>query len=527
MPFKVNIDEGLLYKLILGFTFAAMLINLGVQPLYLEEPRRAIVAMEMLQSGNYIASTLLGEWYYNKPPVYNWILLISAQMFGGFTEFAFRFPTVLSMFAICIIMIFMGKKYLGRITYLAAPLIFICGSSLLFYFSFLAEIDIFYSLITFIGIVAIYYFGAQQKYYLLFLSVYLLCTIGFLTKGLPSLPFTAISLLVYFIDQKKWQLLFSPAHIAGIALFTLIISGYIYLYSGYNNPVKLLETFISESGDRTAASMSVMSLLRHLIVFPFDLLKDFMPAGIIILFLFRSDIRHFLLQRNDWIRYCTLIFFFNLLLYWISPGTRMRYVYPIYPFMAFILAWSYENRKELSIRQDRIFQVITGTFLLTFFLGTFAIFLIPDLDFLHYRLFLAAAAVMAFGFLFFVWWQNRSLSLALLFCSLAIGRLVFDLTVFPQRSLNSEAQRNKELAEKVISITKNDPLHLYGSSKVISYTTSFYLNKERSNAVILSDSLLSGHFYIMPASLRNKKDSIYMNSTYQNKDIVLIKHTAK
>ena len=188
MPFKIKIDEGLLYKLVLALTFASMLINLGVQPLYLEEPRRAIVAMEMLQNENYIPPCCRGEWYYNKPPVYNWILLLSTQMFGGFTEFALRFPTVLAMFAICMIMIVTGRKYIERADSLVAPLIFISGSSLLFYFSFLAEIDIFYSLITFTGMVAIYYYGAQQRYYLLFFSVYLMCTIGFLTKGLPLCP---------------------------------------------------------------------------------------------------------------------------------------------------------------------------------------------------------------------------------------------------------------------------------------------------------------------------------------------------
>ena len=526
MPFKIKIDEGLLYKLVLALTFASMLINLGVQPLYLEEPRRAIVAMEMLQNENYIAPTLLGEWYYNKPPVYNWILLLSTQMFGGFTEFALRFPTVLAMFAICMIMIVTGRKYIERADSLVAPLIFISGSSLLFYFSFLAEIDIFYSLITFTGMVAIYYYGAQQRYYLLFFSVYLMCTIGFLTKGLPSLPFTAISLLVYFIDRKKWRTLFSPAHFLGIALFIIITSGYIYLYSGYNNPVILLQTFMSESSDRTVTSNSVISLIKHFIVFPFDVLKDMMPAGIIFIFFLMRDIKHFLLPRHDLIRDFNFIFFFNFLFYWISPGTRMRYVYPIYPLLAFILAWSYENRKELSINLERIFQTATGTFLLVFFLGSSAIFFIPDLAFLNYRFFLAGAAVIAFGFLLLVWLRNKSLSLALLFCSLAIGRLIFDLTVFPQRSMNSEAQKNKDLAKKVISITKNDPLHLYGNSKVISYTTSFYLNKERGKAVILSDSLQSGHFYIMPASMRNDKDSIYMNTTYQNEDIVLIKRNA-
>ena len=55
---------------------AGMLLFLGKAPLYLEEPRRAVIAMEIAWSGNYWAPTLFGEWYYNKPPVFNWLLLV-------------------------------------------------------------------------------------------------------------------------------------------------------------------------------------------------------------------------------------------------------------------------------------------------------------------------------------------------------------------------------------------------------------------------------------------------------------------
>ena len=63
-----------------GKTFAALLflaippffINLGLLPLFADEPTRANVALEMILSGNYSVPTIGGEYYYNKPPVYNY-----------------------------------------------------------------------------------------------------------------------------------------------------------------------------------------------------------------------------------------------------------------------------------------------------------------------------------------------------------------------------------------------------------------------------------------------------------------------
>ena len=39
-----------------------------------DEAIRSLVALEMKLSGNLITPTLHGEYYYNKPPLYNWIL---------------------------------------------------------------------------------------------------------------------------------------------------------------------------------------------------------------------------------------------------------------------------------------------------------------------------------------------------------------------------------------------------------------------------------------------------------------------
>ena len=46
-----------------------------------EEPRRSIIAIEMLKSGDFAIPHIYGEIYYNKPPLYNWLIAGSMAIF--------------------------------------------------------------------------------------------------------------------------------------------------------------------------------------------------------------------------------------------------------------------------------------------------------------------------------------------------------------------------------------------------------------------------------------------------------------
>ena len=54
-----------------------LFLNLGIQPIFLEEPRRSFIAFELLHNNNFWVPTELGEHYYKKPPFFNWVLLAS------------------------------------------------------------------------------------------------------------------------------------------------------------------------------------------------------------------------------------------------------------------------------------------------------------------------------------------------------------------------------------------------------------------------------------------------------------------
>lgn len=502
---------------------AGYLLFLGKAPLFLEEPRRAIITLEMLKSHQYWALTQLGEWYYYKPPMYNWIQAPFALLGTGFQEFFLRLPTVLATFIGGWLIFRIGKEWgnpsLGR----TAALLFLTFSGILFYFSLLAEIDLVYALIAFSGILVIFYFGQRNQHWLVFLFSYLFCAIGVLTKGLPSFAFTAISLLVYYTDRRQFHQLLRLPHFAGIGLLSIILAGYAWKYSRYNNPVFLLETLVGESSERTLAGHSPTEFIIHLLQFPLEWVLDLLPGGLLLVLWLRRDWKALLFERNPLIRFSAMMLLANILVYWTAPGTRMRYVYPLYPFAAILLAWAWQHRQEAAIWTLAVFRTGTRLFLLLAALLCLALPFIPDLTFLPWRYALSIGGLSFFGWAFWLGSRKDSALLPILFLALAIGRIIFDLSVLPQRAFAGESKSNKDLAEKIAARTGQASVYYYGQAKVLSYTTTFYLDKVRKKPVVLQDQLQRGQFYLMPATLAGPKDSILLQTIYQDTTKVLIK----
>jgi 4-amino-4-deoxy-L-arabinose transferase-like glycosyltransferase len=90
-----KISDRRLGLLLLALAAPAFLWNLATVAFIGDEGIRSLVALEMKLSGNYIMPTLNGAAYYNKPPLYNWILLASSWLWGGFGEWPARLTTLL------------------------------------------------------------------------------------------------------------------------------------------------------------------------------------------------------------------------------------------------------------------------------------------------------------------------------------------------------------------------------------------------------------------------------------------------
>ena len=152
------------YFIAILLIFPALLINIGLAPYYSDEPIRGVVSLEMILSGEYLAPTLAGVNYFNKPPLYNWILVAVFKTFGGYDEWIIRIPTLISLIFFAVtIFIFLRKKIGTDLSLIAGFMLITCGD-VLFWDSLLGLIDITYSLVVFFNLISIYHFFKREKF---------------------------------------------------------------------------------------------------------------------------------------------------------------------------------------------------------------------------------------------------------------------------------------------------------------------------------------------------------------------------
>jgi len=472
----------------------SLFLNLGVQPVYLEEPRRATIAMEMEENGNFIVPTQFGEFYYKKPPLFNWVIWTSAKAMGGYTAWALRLPTVLSVILTSLLLYGLGRRYVNPEFGWLSALLFPISGGLYFYFSLLGEIDLFYTFVTFAGFAALFHFQQQGRYGLMFVVTYALAAVGTLTKGLPSLLFLGLSVPAWLWHEGELKRLLSLAHLAGILAYGALAGGYLLAYHQYNDIGNYLQMMVDESSERTVAENGVWKLVEHIFMFPLDTIKDLLPGGLLLFFAIRRDLRSLLL-RNKLLAFAALMFLANVLPYWVSPGARQRYIYMLYPFLLMIGLYAYQHREEVEAWRFRVFRILSGILIGAMALGCLALPFISELDFLNYRWPLAAGGFLAGATVFYFYFRQPQWALILLILATALGRLLFDFTVLPQRAHDSDAQEDIQIARALDKIAGDAPLYLYEDAR-ISFSAIFYLNQIRGKALRRNCELEKGAYYI-------------------------------
>jgi hypothetical protein len=88
---------------------------------------------------------------------------------------------------------------------------------------------------------------------------------------------------------------------------------------------------------------------------------------------------------------------------------------------------------------------------------------------------LAAVALLALAVLAY---RQRQRTIVLVFVGAAVARLLFDLTVLPQRDRDSGAQRDRDAGLALAEAARSQPMLLWGTQRP-DFTTVFYLNRVR------------------------------------------------
>ncbi len=184
---------------------ALLLIATGIglrDPWPADEPRFALIARDMVASGQWLIPQVGGDIYADKPPLFFWMIAAGIVLTGS-VRWAFLLPSLLAAIG-CVVLIYdLGRRLWNREAGLAAAL------ALLFSLQFVwqarqAQIDAtlcFFTTLSLYGLLRHCLLGPQWRWYAIGWAA---AGFGIITKGVGFLPL--LVLLPYMLSRRGgWQ----------------------------------------------------------------------------------------------------------------------------------------------------------------------------------------------------------------------------------------------------------------------------------------------------------------------------------
>lgn len=231
----------LIQTAIIGFGILFYIPFLGNVHLFdWDEINFAESAREMIESGDYLTVRINFEPFWQKPPLFIWMQVLSMKIFG-INEFAARFPNAVCGIITLLILFGIGRK-IYDLKFSLLWILSYAGSILPFFYFKFGIIDPWFNLFIFLGVYFVILLNQSQddKQRLLF-AIFAASALGLgiLTKGPVAFLIWAITWVVYFIAKKgKFRLKFSE--VAAFFLTLIVIGGtwfFILIINGHFNVI--------------------------------------------------------------------------------------------------------------------------------------------------------------------------------------------------------------------------------------------------------------------------------------------------
>ncbi|WP_378952978.1 ArnT family glycosyltransferase [Pelosinus sp. sgz500959] len=305
--------------------------NLGNLPLFdPDEPVYAETALEMLQNQDFISPRIYGDFWYDKPPMYYWLVAGAFKLFGA-GEFAARFPAALLAVLGSILLYLAGRKIFNDRVGLLAALI-LSTSLEYFYLSRAAVTD---STLTFFITGALLAFLLKNNY-----MFYGCAALAVVTKGPIGVFFCGVIVGLYLLLTSNLALLKRMKLLSGGALFTVIAAPW-YLIMYYYHGMDFINTFLGFHNFTRFLQPEHATGSQWYYYIPV-LIMGFFPWTAFFTQAFIAGWKEKGKERNQVIFlmiWASVVFLFFSL----SQTKLVSYILPMYPPLALLIAWYFDK----------------------------------------------------------------------------------------------------------------------------------------------------------------------------------------
>ena len=330
----MDVKRGYVFTII-AIGIALFFFNLGGRDLWEpDESRYAVVAREMIETGNWILPHLNGEIYAEKPPLFFWTVNLSTFFLGQNNEFTNRFPSALAGFITFLLLFFFGKRLLGmRAGFLSSLILATC-----FLFPQLSRWMMLDSLFTLFFLLSLFYFylgyeeeESRRKYYLI--SGFFM-GLGVLTKG-PIGYLPVPTFLIFTLFQKEIRKFWNRSLLwcCFLSVILVLIWWLPACWMGGKDYIYWL-LFKQAVGTYMEGGTHFHPEPFYFYFFRFPL--EFFPWIVFLPTAFVFGLRKKFGKRKEFV-FLSIWFIFIFLFFTLSRGKKDNYLFPLYPAAALMV----------------------------------------------------------------------------------------------------------------------------------------------------------------------------------------------
>ncbi|VBB08281.1 dolichyl-phosphate-mannose-protein mannosyltransferase [Lucifera butyrica] len=469
------------------------------------EGNYALTAKEMLTSGDWLSPRIYGQFWYDKPAMIYWLILISYKLFGV-NEFAARFPpAIFSAFSVAFLYWFADRIYNRRVALWSAVVL---ATSLEYWI--LAKLVITDAVLFFFTSVsmAAYYLGLLGQGRKWYFVAYSAVALAVLTKGPVGIVLPGLTIFVYSAVTRRWELLRDLFKISRLVVFFLVAAPwYLYMYKMHGSV--FIDTFFGlHNYIRATVSEHPQYnvFYYYLVLFPVMLLPW---TGIFL----RMAVKLIKEIRSEHILYL-LIWAAVIIVFYTAMATKYpTYVFPaVFP-VAILMGRHLESMLCSGGRKQWLWLTIPALMLFTI-MGTGVRILSPTQD---WKLVYAILAISFIAILVVQYKSSGSQILRSVTASTVIVILLLNSQVFPYYADTRSAKRIAEqLPETKATVAA------YGD-----YPTSavFYSGYRLPELVNNSGGLVPKGAWAGKYTMPRETVGDFARKTHHNKDTyIIVKH---
>lgn len=319
------------------------------------EPREAIVAYSMLESGNWILPRNYGGDIAFKPPFFHWSIAAVSSLFGGISEASSRVPSALALIGMMLATYwFFAKRKDVWHGLLAACITLTCFE--VHRAGFTCRVDMVLTAFIVLALLQFYSWYERGQKGLPWLAI-LFMGCATLTKGPVGiiLPCLVTGVFLWIKKGHFWRTSFT---LAGIALMACLLPAIWYVLAYFQGEEQFFQLMMEENFGRFLGKMSYESHENPAYYNVVMLVAGYLPWTLLLLFsLFGLHYRRPSgTLKEIWGRMITtvrnwsaldLFSFLSIsvifIFYCIPSSKRSVYLLPIYPFIGYFLAVYFLN----------------------------------------------------------------------------------------------------------------------------------------------------------------------------------------